>query len=136
MPVTVSAGVTGRLGVGLSVEDGALVITPVAGVEATVQAGVGGECDLGGARAGIRGSLTLIELQLPIRLKLYFEDGRPRFTLKGELAFASLSGELALYAEAYVKVCWWKVSAEWSKELFRWKGVEWTKPLFSKSGSF
>ncbi len=136
VPVTVSVGVTGQLGVGLSFSGGALVITPVASVEATVQAGVGAECDIGGASAGIRGSLTLIAIELPISLKLYFENGQAKFALKGDLTLESLSGELSLYAEAYVKVCWWKVSADWSKELFRWKGVEWTKPLFSKSGSF
>ncbi len=136
VPVTVSVGVTGQLGVGLSFEGGALAITPVASIEATVQAGVGVECDVGGASAGVRGSLTLIAVQLPISLKLYFENGQPKFTLRGDLTLESLSGELSLYAEAYVKVCWWKVSADWSKELFRWKGVEWTRTLFSKSGSF
>lgn len=77
-----------------------------------------------------------IAVELPIRLKLYFENGQPKFTLRGDLTLESLSGELSLYAEAYVKVCWWKVSADWSKELFRWKGVEWTRALFSKTGSF
>jgi hypothetical protein len=136
VPVTVSVGVTGQLGIGLSSEGGALVITPVASIEATVQAGVGGECDLGGASAGVRGTLTLIAVQLPIRLKLSLENGQPRFTLRGDLTIESLSGALSLYAEAYVKICWVKVSAQWSKELFRWKGIEWTRTLFSKSGTF
>ena len=136
VPVFVSVGASGELGLGLSFGGGALTVTPTAGIYATVQAGVGGECDLGGASAGVRGSLTLIEVGLPILLKLYLEGGQPKFTLEGDLTLASLSGELSLYAEAYVKICSVKVSADWSKKLFRWTGVEWTKRLFSKSGTF
>ena len=136
VPVFVSVGASGELGLGLSFGGGALTVTPRAGIYATVQAGVGGECDLGGASAGVRGSLTLIEVGLPILLKLYLEGGQPKFTLEGDLTLASLSGELSLYAEAYVKICSVKVSADWSKKLFRWTGVEWTKRLFSKSGTF
>ncbi len=136
VPVFISVGVTGQLGVGLSFSGGALAVTPKAGIYATVQAGVGGDCDVGGASAGVRGELKLIELRLPVSLKLYFENGQPKFTLKGDLTLESLSGELSLYAEAYVKICSVKVSADWSKELFSWSGVEWTTTLFSKSGSF
>ena len=136
VPVFVSAGATGELGLGLSFSGGTLALTPSAGLYATVQAGVGGECDVGGASAGVRGTLTLLEVGLPISLKLYIDNGQPKYTIQGDLTIATLSGKLELYAEAYVKVCWWKVSADWSTTLFSWTGAEWTQNLFSKSGTF
>ena len=136
VPVFVSAGASGSLGLGASFADGALTITPVAGIYATVSAGVGGECDIGGASAGIRGSVTLVEIGLPISLKLFLENGQPKYTIRGDLTISSLSGSLALYAEAYVKICFVKISAEWSYTLFGWTGFEWTKNLFAKTGTF
>jgi hypothetical protein len=136
VPVFVSVGASGSVGLGLSFSGGTLTLTPSAGIHATVAAGVGGECDVGGASAGVRGSLTLIEIGLPISLKLYVENGAPKYTIQGDLTLATLSGRLELYAEAYVKICWVKVSADWSYTLFSWSGVEWTKNLFSKSGTF
>jgi hypothetical protein len=136
VPVFVSAGATGELGLSLSFSGGTLALTPSAGLYATVAAGVGGECDVGGASAGVRGTLTLLEVGLPISLKLYVENGQPKYTIQGDLTIATLSGKLELYAEAYVKICWWKVSADWSTTLFSWTGAEWTQSLFSKSGTF
>ena len=138
VPVFVSVGATGSVGLGLAFGGGTMTLTPSAGIYATVAAGVGGECDVGGASAGVRGTLTLIEVGLPISLRLYTDSasGQPRYTIQGDLTLATLSGKLELYAEAYVKVCWWKVSADWSYTLIEWTGVEWTKNLFSKSGTF
>lgn len=136
VPVFVRIGATGRLQLGATIEGGALKITPGAGIYATVAAGVGGDCDVGGAEAGIRGTVKLLELELPIGLRLFFEGGAAKFQVTGDLEIATLSGSLELYAEAYVKICSVKVSADWSKKLFGWDGVEWTKRLFEKTGSF
>lgn len=136
VPVTVTASATGELGLGLSASGGALAVTPSAGLYATLQAGVGAECDLGGASAGIRGSLTLLELALPISLKLYIENGQPRYSISGDLTISTLSGSLSLYAEAFVKVWFAEVKASWSHSIFRWTGLEWTKNLFKRSGGF
>jgi uncharacterized protein YxjI len=136
VPVFVSASVTGDLGLEASFSDGALQITPTAGLYATVQAGVGGECDLGGASAGVRGTLTILELGLPISLKLTTEGGLPRYSIEGDLTITTLSGSFALYAEAYVGWGPVQVKAEWSYTFFRWTGIDWTKQLFKKTGGF
>lgn len=137
VPVFVSVGASGELGLSLAFGGGAgLTLTPTAGIYATAEAGVGGECDLGGASAGIRGQLTLIEVGLPITLNLYIDGGQPRYSVKGDLTLTSLSGLLELYAEAYVKICFVKVSADWTYGLFSWTGVEWSKNLFNQSGTF
>lgn len=136
VPVHVSVGATGELGLSLKFGGAGLTLTPTAGIYATAEAGVGGECDVGGASAGVRGRLTLIELGLPITLHLYMDGAQPRYSVKGDLTLTSLSGSLELYAEAYVKICFVKVSADWSHELFGWSGVEWSKNLFDQSGPF
>lgn len=136
VPVFVEIGASGELALGASYADGTLTLTPSAGIYATVAAGVGGGNDLAGARAGIRGSVTLIELALPVGLKLFSEGGVTKFRVTGDLELSTLSGSLELFAEAYVKICWVKVSADWSKKLFSWKGFERSWKLFDKTAAF
>jgi hypothetical protein len=64
------------------------------------------------------------------------DGGQPKYTIKGDLTIRTLDGALELYAEAYIKICMVKVSADWSYKLFGWSGYEWTKNLFHKSGGF
>lgn len=136
VPVHVGVGATGELALEIASGSAGLTVTPTAGIYATTEAGVELECDLGGAGAGIRGELTLIELGLPITLNLYMDGAQPKYSVKGDLRLTSLSGSLELYAEAYVEVCFVKISADWSYELFSWTGVEWSKNLFNQSGAF
>jgi hypothetical protein len=104
VPVTVTASATGELALTVSASGGVLAVTPSAGLYATLQAGVGGGSDLAGAEAGLRGTLTLLELALPISLKLFIDqsNGLPRYEIAGDLTISTLSGSIALYAEASV----------------------------------
>lgn len=135
VPVAVTASATGTLGMSLTY-NGALVLTPSADLSASVQAGVGVGSDAAGASAGVRGSLTLINLGLPVSLKIFTSGGQTKFTVSGDLTLETLSGSLALYAEAYVKVFGIKVGVDWSYKLFSWTGLSFTKNLFSKTSSF
>jgi len=133
VPVSVSASATGELALSVSASGGVLALTPSAGLYATLQAGVGGGCDLASAEAGLRGTLTLLELALPISLKLYVDGaGLAKYEISGDLTISTLSGSIALYAEASVL----GVGASWSRTIFSWTGLEWTQNLFKKSGGF
>jgi hypothetical protein len=136
VPVTVEASVTGELELEVLFNSAALKIEPTAGLYATVQAGVGAECDLGGASAGIRGTLTILEVGLPITLELSMESGLPRYSIEGSLRLETLSGSLALYAEAYLGPEWLGIKDDWSYTIFEWTGFEWEKELFNQSGGF
>lgn len=135
VPVTVSASVSGSLGLGFEISSGQLAITPAAGLSATVSAAVGAESKVAGASAGIKGDLTLLEISLPITLKVYKESAAWKFSCTGALTIETLSGTLSLFAEAYVKLFGAKLSVEYSKKIFSWTGLSWTKTLFSTTGS-
>jgi hypothetical protein len=137
VPVTVSASVSGSLGLGFEISSGQLAITPAAGLSATVSAAVGAESEVAGASAGIKGDLTLLEISLPITLKVYKSDSAWKFSCTGALTIETLSGTLSLFAEAYVKFFGAKLGVEYSKKIFSWTGLSWTKTLFSTtSGAF
>lgn len=136
VPVAVTASATGSLGMRLSYNSGTLTLTPSADLSASVQAGVGVGSDVAGASAGVRGSLTLLNISLPISLKIFTSSGQTKFTVSGDLTIETLSGSLALYAEAYVKVFGVKIGVDWSYKLFSWTGLSFTKSLFSKTSSF
>lgn len=136
VPVAVTAAATGTLGMSLTYSSGALILTPSANLSASIQAGVGVGSDAAGASAGVRGSLTLIDLSLPISLKIFTSSGQTKFTVAGDLTLETLSGSLALYAEAYVKVFGIKVGVDWSYKLFSWTGLSFTRNLFTKTSSF
>lgn len=136
VPVVVTVGATGEVGLALEASGGELSLTPSAALAATVEAGVGVGSDVAGASAGIRGSLTLLELAMPFALKVLFDGGAPSYEISGDLSIATMSGSLALYAKAFVKVWFVECSVEWSRSLFGWTGAEWSKNLFTKRGSF
>lgn len=136
VPVTVTATATGEVGLAASFTDGALKLTPTARLDATVRAGVGADCGVASASAGIQGTVNLLELGLPIRLELFMSDGLPRYRVKGDLTIGTLSGALSLYAEATVGVWPAEYSGDWSHEIFRWDGYEESANLFEKTGGF
>jgi hypothetical protein len=137
IPVTISAGVTGKLALALSYSvTESVSLTPSAGLYATVSAGVGYSSKYLSAQAGIKGELTLIELSLPITLSISNIGSAPRWTVQGDLTLKSLSGALKLFAEAKVKVWVVEVGVEYSYKIIDWTGVELTRTLFSESGSF
>ena len=136
VPVVVTAGATGEVGLALEASGGELSLTPSVALAATLEAGVGAGSSVAGASAGLRGSLTLLELALPFSLRVFVQDNAPHYEIRGDLTLATLSGSLALYAKAFVKVWFVECSVEWSKKLFGWGGVEWSRNLFDKTGRF
>lgn len=136
VPVVVTAGATGEVGLALEASGGELSLTPSVALAATLEAGVGAGSSVAGASAGIRGTLTLLELAMPFSLRVFVQDNAPHYEIRGDLTLATLSGSLALYAKAFVKVWFVECSVEWSKKLFGWGGVEWSRNLFDKTGRF
>lgn len=137
VPVVISAAASGELGLSFSVSSsGTMSITPSAGIFATVEAGVGVGSGFAGAKAGVRGGLTLIEIALPITIKVTVASGQRTYSVQGDLTIATLSGSLALFAKAYIEVWGVEVSAEWSYTFFEWEGLEWKRTLFKKTGTF
>lgn len=134
VPCKVTASATGQLGMSARFDGGTVSVTPAAGLYATVSVGPGGNWGPLSASAGVRGGLTLIELALPISMKVFFdtEASRYKYTVQGDLALDSLSGSVGLYAEASVA----GFGVDYSKTIFKWTGVSWNKPLFSKTGTF
>lgn len=135
VPVTVKAGATGTLS--LAVTTGtAIVVTPGIALDATLSAGVGGDGDFISASAGVRGTLNLIDVSLPISLNAYLSGSTWKYSVTGTLTISTLSGVVALYAEASLDLGIFEVGAEYSYDLFSWKGLSWSDQLFSKTGSF
>lgn len=137
VPVVVTASASGSLG--LTFEQGGtqLSVRPYAGLYATLKAGVGAGTDAAGVSAGLKGELTLLAVSLPIVMSVYPDSaGNWRFNVTGSLVIETLGGVIALYAEAYVKVLGITASVEYSKSLFSWTGLEWTKTLFSSDLAF
>lgn len=135
VPVTVTAGVTGTLS--LEVTTGsAIVATPGISIDATLSAGIGGGGDFISAEAGIRGTLNLIDISLPVSMNAYLSGSTWKYTVTGTLEISTLSGVVALYAEASIDFGLFEVGAEYSYDLFSWKGLSWSDQLFSKTGSF
>ena len=135
VPVTVSAGATGTLS--LAVTTGtAIVVTPGIALDATLSAGIGGDGDFISASAGIRGTLDLIDISLPISMNAYLSGSTWMYSVTGTLEISTLSGVLALYAEASLDFGFFEIGAEYSYDLFSWEGLSWSDQLFSKIGSF
>lgn len=137
VPVVVKYGVEGELGLSIAADDGALVATPHGGLFLMAEAAVGSSVGPIGASAGLEGSITIVEVALPFRLDITTSSsGHHTFDLRADVHIETLTGTLAIFAKAYVKVLGVKVSAKWSHELFGWKGLSWDKNLFQKTGDF
>lgn len=136
VPVTISGGVAGRIGIDYAVDlevgdvqNCELValtgkVTPYAGVEAfasaTVQAVI--------AEAGVKVSLTLLRIDLPFEasISLVLDDQAQialRVTNNLDLTVSFLSGRVA----AYLRILW----EEFEATLFSWNGPRFTKNLMS-----
>ncbi len=137
VPVVISAAASGELGLSFSVSSGGTMsIKPSAGIYAVVEAGVGVGTGFAGAKAGVRGGLTLIEIALPITIKVTATSNQRTYSIQGDLTIGTLSGSLALFAKAYIEVWGIEISAEWSYTFFDWDGFEWNQSLFKKTGTF
>ncbi|HVV88173.1 MAG TPA: hypothetical protein VHE35_34265 [Kofleriaceae bacterium] len=136
VPVTVSAGLSGSVGLAMSVSSDTVTMEPSVDLTADVTAGVGAEDELGGATAGVKGSLTLIHAGLPISMRVYPSGFTWKYDVTGQLTIETLSGSLSLFAEAFVKFAGFSASMEYSYKLFSWTGLSWTKTLFSNTGHF
>jgi hypothetical protein len=135
VPVTISAGATGTLS--LAVTTGtAIVFTPGIALDATLSAGLGGDGDFVSASAGIRGTLNLIDISLPISMNAYQSGSTWMYSVTGTLEISTLSGVLALYAEASIDFGFFEVGVDYSYDLFSWEGLSWSDQLFSKTGGF
>jgi hypothetical protein len=125
IPITVTADVTGTIGVDASLVPGSsgvdVTLTPHADLTASASAGVG----VSGASAGVRGELTLIDLRTPIELSLSFTD--KKYTTSADLNISTLDGSIDLYAEL--------LFAEWDTNIASWDGYSHSVNLFKQSGS-
>ncbi len=136
VPVVIKYGIEGELGLRVGADGGALVVTPHAGLFLMAEAAVGVSAGPLGAKAGLEGSITMVEVELPFRLDISTSDGQHTYDLRADVHIETLTGTLAVFAKAYVKVLGVKLSAKWSHELFGWKGIAWDKNLFHKTGNF
>ena len=135
VPVTVRAGAAGTLSFDVTT-GAAIVATPGIALDATLSAGIGGDGDFVSAEAGIRGTLNLIDISLPISMNAYKSGSTWMYSVTGTLTISTLSGVLALYAEASIDFGFFEIGAEYSYDLFSWDGLSWSDQLFSKTGSF
>lgn len=135
VPVTVSAGVTGTLSFAVTTGT-TITATPGISIDATLSAGLGGDGDFVSASAGIRGTLNLIDVSLPVSMNAYLSGSTWKYTVTGTLEISTLSGVLALYAEASIDFGFFEIGADYSYDLFSWEGLSWSDQLFSKTGSF
>jgi len=108
------------------------VLTPYANASAYVELGI----DLFVVEIGVGGALTLIDVSLPITLRLSAlasaetesVDAQLAVTADARLKLETLSGKLYLYAETF-----WKT---YKKTIFKWDGYSWEKVFFSKTYGF
>jgi hypothetical protein len=130
IPITVSAIATGEFGLttGATLSTGGIAINATPSVKAyvTASAGVG----TSGVSAGITGSLTAIELKLPINVQTTFPAPLTvNYTTTANLTLSSLDGSLGLYAEAPVLG-----HQEW--DFVTWSGYQWfSHSLLNQTGT-
>lgn len=138
IPVTISGGVAGRIGVEYTVDFDvpaaaqatcdlfALTgkVSPYAGIEAFASATVNALV----AEAGVKVYLTLLRIDLPFTVGLTLAlDGLDQLSLRMtsslDLVVSFLSGRVA----AYLRVLW----EEWEATIFSWNGPRFTKNLMA-----
>ena len=131
--VSFAAHADGEVGCDAGLDLGlAGLVTPFAAADAFVNLGL----DLWIVEIGIGGSLTLLDAELPITLKLSALasadtsafDARLLVSTDARLLLSTLSGKVYVYADT-----WWKT---YKKTLFRWDGYSWELPLFHKDYDF
>jgi len=99
--------------------------TPNFDISATAQIGIGTDV----VSAGVKGSLTLLNVGLPITNTLSYTNALRQmdYTTTGTLTISTLSGSFALYASAG----WGPFSIEYDYTLFDWDGFSWSYGVFS-----
>ncbi|APR82434.1 Fibronectin type III domain protein [Minicystis rosea] len=108
-----------------SYSDLSFTVTPNFDVSASAQIGIGTSV----VSAGIKGSLTLLNVGLPITNTLSYTNAlrQMQYGTSGTLTIETLSGSFALYASAG----WGPFSVEYDYTLFDWDGFNWTYGVFS-----
>jgi hypothetical protein len=96
----------------------AITGTPDIGVGATAYVGIGTEV----ASAGVKGSLTLVDVSVPITNTMVLAGGTLTDTTTGTVDISFLNGELDFYAKAG----WGPFSAEYDYTLLSWPGYGWS----------
>jgi hypothetical protein len=150
VPITVTAGLAGTVGVGASLgggtpeeapggcEAGNIALfgsfRPFAGVDAFAS----GSVDAVAVEAGIKVTLTLIRAELPLTTTLafgvpYATDPDVKFAMETnlDLVLTLLSGRVA----AFVELCYVFDCDSWEVNLFSWNGPQFTKNLFHTAQS-
>ena len=97
--------------------------TPDIAVSATAYLGIGTAV----ASAGVKGSLTLLDVSTPITNTMVLAGSTVTDTTTGDVNISFLNGEFDLYAKAG----WGMFSVEYDYELCSWPGFSWTFPGFS-----
>ncbi|APR76722.1 Hypothetical protein A7982_02069 [Minicystis rosea] len=122
VPITVSASVSGSLGItasgSISASNFSVTGTPYAKAYVDGSVGLGVEC----VSAGIEGELTALEARMPITATTSLLSGVPNiYTVNARLALTTLDGSFGFYADGcvdrvdYTLVSWPGVHlAEWS----------------------
>jgi cysteine-rich repeat protein len=134
IPMSLSGGVTGRLGVsyGARVDLGAApgcantkltgYFTPYAGVEGFAEVGL----DILVAAAGVKIALTIVEADLPftVGVGLAVVDDQPGITLETnmDLVLKTLGGRFSVYLRI--------LFASWDWTIFSWEGFQKTMNIF------
>ncbi len=145
VPISVSAGLAGTVGMGASMgggtpEDapggcqaGNLALFGAFRPFAAVEAFATGSVDAVAVEAGIKVSLTLIRAELPLTSTLafgvpYATDPDVKFAMESnlDLVLTLLSGRVA----AFVELCYVFDCDSWEVNLFSWNGPQFTKNLF------
>jgi hypothetical protein len=94
-------------------------------ISVTAQLGIGTSV----VSAGVKGSLTLLNVSLPITNSLSYTNSsrQIQYGSSATLDIQTLSGSFALYASAG----WGPFSIEYDYTLFQWDGYDWTYGVFS-----
>jgi hypothetical protein len=136
IPVTLHADVTGTIGVSstLTVTTTApfslsSVTTPSLNLTVNASAAVGTAF----VSAGVEGSLTLLDLSVPLNLS-YSSAGRT-FNASNSLNVATLDGSIDLFAQVKVDLGIYSYEKKYTKGIASWDGYAWNKVLLSTSGS-
>jgi len=130
VPIYAEAGIYGSLGVNLdaTLTSAGVVLngTPYAGADIEVGAGVGNDL----ASVGIRGSLNLIDIEVPARASLTMGNhGQVHYEMDTHLDIASLDGSIALVVQllgeeiATLTLCSWDSYYDRSWDLNRKDGT-------------
>jgi hypothetical protein len=144
VPITVFAGVSGAFGcrVDLDATSGPATISPSMGFPVTtlsagltpylrIRAYGGGGFGWTGVSVGLRGTVTLLEAELPVTGTVAYTGGKSGNLAIGTKAVVNLhtlEGRLEAYAEAF--------GLDYSVVLDRWPGYGWSKTLFDASASW